>query len=150
MKTVIEKIKETGLAAAIVAAILGILTLITGVSQIVEIGASSDVPQTAASAADSFVMCAMFSVSVVMFADIAKSGTPFSDRSIILLRVIAVILMLSSVISPAVRAIVLASLGETVTFTTNRGALFLGILVLLLVQIFSYGRLLQQESDETI
>lgn len=149
MKTAIEKIKETALAAAIVAAILGILSIITGVSHLVD-AADAALPDVAAMAADSFVMACMAAVSVVMFADIAKSGTPFSSKSVLLLRVIAVILMLSSVISPAVRAIVLASLGETVTFTTTRGALFLGILVLLLVQIFSYGRLLQQESDETI
>lgn len=154
MKTAIEKMKETAIAAAIVSVILAIFSLITAIAHIVSAAGASAAADTASylgMMGDTVMMCALLAVAAVMFAGIAKSGTPFSVSSVKLLRVIAVILMLSAAVGPCAEAIALMVMGETVTaFSLNSGVLFLGVILLLLVQIFSYGTLLQQESDETL
>ncbi|MBQ8170987.1 MAG: DUF2975 domain-containing protein [Oscillospiraceae bacterium] len=153
MKTATQKMKETAVAAAVVSSILALLSLITAISQLAEaLGASStDAAASFGNTTDGVLTCCMMVISAVMFADMAKSATPFTQKSVFFMRGIAAILMLSSVAAPLTRMLALSLMGEAVSgFSTNRGMLFLGAIMLLLVQIFSYGRLLQQESDETL
>ncbi len=69
-------------------------------------------------------------ISARLFGWIYKNGTPFHGHVVKQIKIIAVLLIVSGIFDLAM--------------------VFLGVIVYLLAQIFSYGVILQQESDETL
>lgn len=69
-------------------------------------------------------------ISAKLFGWIYKNGTPFHTHVVKQIKIIAVLLIVSGIF--------------------NLAMVLLGVVVYLLAQIFSYGVILQQESDETL
>ena len=97
---------------------------------------------------------AVLFAAVSLFAVIKKTGTPFTRRVIIRLYLISGLLLAGALMSP-VLAIILCHLTEGVVyakivFSSMGFGVVLAVVVFALIRIFSYGTVLQQESDETL
>ena len=148
MKTTLEKIKQSSTAAQIFSGICALGMLIYGIAKIID---STDIVSTATTVTNCFSMAVIFLAAMLMFRKISVSGKPFSAESVKLLRVIALVFMIGAVLSSAVTAVALAvTNAEEISVSLDAGAIFLGALLLILAQIFKYGTILQQESDETL
>ena len=95
-------------------------------------------------------MAAVAITAMLMFRSISDSGKPFSVKNVKYLRVIALILMVGGVAVPLTKAVAQTVTAVQVTFQLNTWMIFFGAILNILVQIFIYGTMLQQESDETI
>lgn len=146
MKTTMEKIKESSIAAMAVCGIAALLMVITAVTYIIK----SEPAVAAQGAADSILWAAVAVTAMLMFSKIGFSGKPFSDVIVKYLRVIGTVFILDSFVPSAITAIVLTATDNDVKFRLNAGVIFLGAIINILAQIFKYGTHLQQESDETI
>lgn len=148
MKTTLEKIKQSSTAAQAFSGICALDMLIYGIAKIID---STDIVSTATTATNCFSMAAVFIAAMLMFRKISVSDKPFSAECVKLLRVIALIFMISAVLSPAVTAVALAVTdAEEISISLDAGTICLGALLFILAQIFKYGTILQQESDETL
>ena len=102
------------------------------------------------------ILLALFLVSVIFFGRlcrrVADCRTPFAAEVIDSLRNFTISLVPWVVVGSVVDSIFRsATLGGThMSFSLNLGMLVLVILLFVLVRIFRYGAMLQQESDETI
>ena len=98
--------------------------------------------------------CAFFAASAFtalrLLGNIVSMGTPFGEKNDKLIKAIGVITLIQGVASPAARALFLGILHADVTYTSNSALLFMGVIILFIAKIFSYGQILQQESDETL
>lgn len=146
MKTTMDKIKESSIAAMAVCGIAALLMLVTAVTHIIK----SEPAVAVKDAADCILWAAASVTAMLMFSKIGFSGKPFSDVIVKYLRVIGTVFILDSFVPSVITAIILAAADNEVKFQLNAVMLFLGAVINILAQIFKYGTLLQQESDETI
>lgn len=87
-----------------------------------------------------------------IFRDIAVSYTPFVEINTKRMRAIAISFVVMAIIPSMVAAILVQSLKPTADISTEIQADYIIVAVIMycLSYIFEYGRLLQQQSDETI
>ena len=152
-KTIKEKITESSIAAMGISAILALSTAIGIMANILEAVFCQESLRTAnciGNTAESVLLCVISIISMLLFAKVSKDGTPFSPKIVMFLRAAGFVMMLYSFIPPAARGIALSVLGEKSEFSGNTPAIFFGAILMILAQIFSYGTMLQQESDETV
>lgn len=152
-KTIKEKIEKSAIAAMGISAILALFTAIGIMANILDTVFCQESLRTAnciGNTAESVLLCAVSIISMLLFAKISKDGTPFSPKIVMLLRAAGFVMMLYSFIPPAARGIALSVLGEVPEFSGNMPAVFFGAILMILAQIFNYGTMLQQESDETL
>lgn len=93
----------------------------------------------------------LFSVSK-MFKKISEEGTPFRDHSVKCLNTVGILFMLNSCVPSYISGIIIGitSSFENANFSVSLDNIIIGAIFLLLAKIFSYGCILQQESDETL
>lgn len=152
-KTIKEKIEQSAVAAMGFSALFVILTLITAISNFVGISSAETVDNTAGciyAGVDSVLMCGLSAVCVMLFKKMGFGGTPFSAAVVKHLSVVSVIFILDGIIPPAAKMIYLFFAAETVQFNSNRAALYIGIIMFFLTNIFRYGTMLQHEADDTV
>lgn len=173
----IEKIRRSSKAAAIVTRILFILTIAIMTLLIISAIAMnvSETPYAeteengkiivattggaTAQCIEGILDCVIFGaimfVANMMFTEILKEGTPFRDKVVGRLRIIAILLMAYAVV-PNFFGCVISSLLTPGGFfdniaaanlTVSAGKVFFSLMFFLIMNIFSYGCLLQEESD---
>lgn len=146
MKTTIEKIKESTIAAMGVCGIAALLMVITAITHIIK----SEPAVAVESASESILWAASAVTAMFMFSKIGFSGKPFSDIIVKYLQIIGRIFIVDSFAPRLITAIILAVTDCEVKFQLNVGVLFLGAIINILAQIFKYGAQLQQENDDMV
>ena len=87
-----------------------------------------------------------------LFTNIHKNNTPFTDENVKSLKTIAILLVIFTIVVPAVSALTAYALdaGYDWTMQFNVISLFAAFIVYFLSLIFQHGTALQKESDETL
>lgn len=107
---------------------------------------------------DCVIFGAIMFVANKIFTDILKEGTPFRNQIVSRLRIIAILLIAYAVV-PNFLGCMISSLLTPGGFLDNiraenlsvsAGKVFFAMMFFLLMNIFSYGCLLQDESDELL
>ena len=156
-KTIKEKIEKSAVATAGIALIVAVVFACTGIAALIGVF-KFDIITSAADyagiAAESIMLMIIAIICFNMFRRISKCGTPFSEYNVKSLRVIALITIAKTIVTPAVVVITLSILSgrlmvEGFTFDMT-ASLVVGGLLMVLANIFNYGYMLQQESDETL
>ncbi|MBQ1538721.1 MAG: DUF2975 domain-containing protein [Ruminococcus sp.] len=112
------------------------------------------------------VLCVLYGAGLMicsnMFAGISENGTPFRSGTADALKKISVIMLFSSILPGFLGGLTdiiickAANSGESLrviaanSMTVGIVPLFLAVFLLVMTEIFRYGCLLQQESDETL
>lgn len=98
------------------------------------------------------IMTAILFVTSFIFKDISHEGTPFTKKNSNKIRTISLLLIANEIIMPPLRLLVLMIFVPAVEATSsiNLGNIVAAAVFFCLALIFEYGRLLQQESDETL
>ncbi len=95
---------------------------------------------------------AVLIITYRIFKDISRDSSPFMPKNISRMKKIAILLFVSSVVSPAVNAAVGKSLSLTNAESMNYSSeiIILSVIIYCFALIFQYGAELQQQSDETL
>lgn len=98
------------------------------------------------------IMVAMFLIAGAIFKDISREYTPFVAKHIRRLHVISILMICLSLIPGVVEIIMIQWVRPSVKGTASfeLSYIFVAVIFFCLAQIFDYGRLLQQQSDETL
>lgn len=174
MQTSIAKIKETGTAAAILTLVIFILvvisfvlTVISGIKMameesffaITEKNGTAELATTIPALAECIkkgIELILFAIMMFfasrMFRQISADGTPFRIESVRRMKRIAILLLINAVLPNLVQCLIVgfSVSWKASSFSLGLSSLFLGLIFYLLTQIFSYGCILQQESDDTV
>lgn len=154
MEAKIERIKYSARLMMGLSGFMAVLMLIGCFACIAEAVINREFAVQAAKSVGNAADCAFYAVTAFtalrLFRNIVSMGTPFGEKNDRLIKAIGVITLIQGVASPAVRASLLGILHADVTYTSNSTLLFMGMIILFIAKIFSYGQILQQESDETL
>lgn len=175
MKTAIAKIKEASVAASaatiiifLLVAVSFVLTMVSGIRMAADqnlfaMTVAEDGSGTLTTTVPALAECLKKGIELVLFAavmliasglfrQIAKDGTPFQAKCVNRLRMIAILLLLNAVVPNLVQCLIVgfAVSWRASGFSFGLDSLFLGMIFFLLTNIFSYGCMLQRESDETV
>lgn len=103
-------------------------------------------------ACTSFFLFVIFLLTGLIFLDIRTNGKPFAKSIITKMRILAVTIMCSGIVSDIVESIVRSS-RENFQFTLNLDdrfvifTLLFGVVIGMLSEVFVYGHALQEEND---
>ena len=90
------------------------------------------------------------SFASLIFFNLFKAESPFSEKNIRNIRRIAVLLILLSILPITVQKIVAMCFGIEISFSINLIYIFVGITFYCLSFIFKHGEIIQEKNDETI
>lgn len=175
MNTAISKIKKASVTTSVATIVIFLfaivsflLTMISGIRMATDqnmfaMTVAEDGSRTLTTTVPALAECLKKGLELVLFAmmmliacglfrQISREGSPFRAKSIKHLRMIAILLLLNAVVPSIVQYLIV---GFTVSwqasvFSFRLDSLFLGLIFFLLTNIFSYGCMLQRESDETV
>lgn len=95
------------------------------------------------------LMIATILTSIIFF-NLFRAGSPFSEGNISRIKIIAVIFILLSILPITIEIIVAMFFDIKIDFTMNFMYIFIGIIFYCLSFIFKHGEIIQQKTDETI
>jgi hypothetical protein len=106
----------------------------------------------AAGILNSSIMIAMLFLARAIFKDISREYTPFSDRHINRLKIISLLLLTFTMFPPLIEMLLTMVLAPNIeaTVSFDLSNIIFVVVFYCLAQIFDYGRILQQQSDETL
>lgn len=156
-KTIKEKIEQSATAAQVISIITLVLMIITAGSNIFMALCSEYTDDFAGyikTAAEGIIMIFIAYNCAAIFSRIVESGTPFNFSNVKSLRIIALCIMAKNIVSGFAYGLAVSIRSGEFNFDAfsfdTTSTLIIGALVMVLAQIFSYGTMLQQESDETV
>lgn len=156
-KTIKEKIQSSALAAQVISILTLVIMIITVGANIFMALCSeytADFAGYVKTAADGVIMVLIAYSCAAVFSKIAETATPFDSSNVKSLRIIALCIMAKNIVSGIAYGLAVSIRSgefdfEAFSFDTT-STFLIGGLVMMLAQIFNYGAMLQQESDETL
>lgn len=158
IKNVSEKISELSVAASAVSKIiLALIFIVIAINAYfflrnVTLGKFKDLAEFAEILCRWVIYAIMiFSVSR-MFKKISEEGTPFRDYSVKCLKTVGFLFIINSCLPAYISGVItgITSSFKAADFSVSLDSIIVGAIFFLLANIFSYGCILQRESDETL
>lgn len=157
---VIVKIERSSRFGYILSIIMIIVLIVGVVCNIVGIAAALKYPEKLAEKLpklfSNITSCVIFIIAAMnvrgIFGGILKDGTPFRQSVVRKLRTVGGLFIITCIAPEFVGGVaqVAVTNGRAFHLSVETQPILIGAFILILAQIFSYGALLQQESDETV
>ena len=149
----IEKIRKGGMVIGIVCVITSLFYLLHALSPIIQktsyLGNPGGLSAMIRISVTGWISFVIMLCAAAIFFRISRSGKPFANGNILIMRLIGVMFLMNGV-APAIAAA--ASMKNPFIFFSmvNPSGFVEGMLFLFVAQAMNYGAILQTESDETL